>query len=444
MADFDLTFMGAVFEMAGPAKDSDQGIEIDISERRIMRLSISQYLEDCDEHDPAPTPHLRSEAAWPTAEKSSSRTQENSRGHAVQQVADVDVEKGPLVSKSAMETIATVDLKASASSNVLDENHLGKSAGKKSLFHRIWSVADRSSLNTQMRSEAVNSLFTMRHPHVVTLMGMTTAPDHSLCLVMERLDQGSLHDILCNPMMFLEIPVTFGMMRNIVQGMSYMHLAQPPIVHRLLKSSNVVVDSKFTAKISDFGIADLAGDVAFNNEKGCAFWIAPEVLSGQPYSCASDVYAFGITMYELWTRLEPYKGEDQDAVVRDVARPPPTAMRMIWKRPVLPEGHDVPAPVVDLMERCWHQDPKQRPTFREISSSLDEMEVDVVRQKPKHDFGKDQRLLEQILPPHVAALLRDGKEVPPESHPMVTLLFTDIVGFTDISSSLEPKQVEDG
>lgn len=292
---------------------------------------------------------------------------------------------------------------------------------------------------SEVESEHMKAIYAMRHPHVVAVMGVTRCPDNSVGLVIERLEQGSLYNLVHNPMIFFDNAAMFGITQNIVQGMTYMHLAQPPVIHRLLKASNVVVDSKFTAKVSDFGLADLIGDADIVSSSAAALWMAPEVLCGEACTTASDVYSFGITLYELWTRCDPYAGEEVNAVVRDVARPPPSAMRVIWKRPVLPEGHQVPQRVISLMEDCWHQDPARRPSFQAIAGTLRNIEEEVIKQNQRQ-FGQDRQLLEQILPPHVAELLREGKEVPPEKHDMVTLLFTDIVGFTDISSTLKPEQ----
>lgn len=82
---------------------------------------------------------------------------------------------------------------------------------------------------------------------------------------------------------------------------------------------------------------------------------------------------------------------------------------------------------------------------QEISSMLDSMASWLAQPGPQslpaRDYGMDRHLLEQILPRHVAQLLKEGKEVPPENHDDVTILFTDIVGFTGISSALQPGQV---
>jgi hypothetical protein len=308
-------------------------------------------------------------------------------------------------------------------------------------------AAGIAGLSSKVLSARVGQVFTLRHPHIVTLMGLTNAPDGSLCLVMEHLERGCLSDVLANPMVPLDASVQFGICRDVAAGMNYMHLAQPPVLHRMLRAANVKLDGKFTAKVSDFGLGALLGTSV--TQRGVhPLWMAPEVLRGEPATCASDVYAYGVLLYETWTRKEPYEGEDLEQVVRDVARPPPGALRVIWKRPILPEGHAVPSAIVDLMEVCWHQDPLERPSFDDIIVTLEMVECEVTEaaeaaaERERQKLGQqDRQLLEQILPPHIAGLLKEGKEVPPEQHELVTVLFTDIVGFTDISSTLQPAQV---
>lgn len=150
---------------------------------------------------------------------------------------------------------------------------------------------------------------------------------------------------------------------DIASGVSYMHMSDPAHIHGLLRASNVMLDSKNTAKVADVGMRSLLGECLA--EAGTyPLWMAPEVLRGEPCSMASDVYAFGVLLYELWARREPYKDELLEDVVCDVARTPLNAMRVIWKRPVVPEPHHIPDGIIEIMEVCWHQDPARRPSIQ--------------------------------------------------------------------------------
>lgn len=115
------------------------------------------------------------------------------------------------------------------------------------------------------------------------------------------------------------------------------------------------------------------------------------------------------------------------------------------KRPVLPES--CPQEIKTLINQCVHDDPSKRPTFEEIDETLKHMEV--LNVEPANRLSKIQMkqkdltesLLYEVFPKHVAENLRDGKKVEPETKDMVTIFFSDIVGFTTISSSLPPIKI---
>lgn len=155
--------------------------------------------------------------------------------------------------------------------------------------------------------------------------------------------------------------------RNVAAGMAYMHMTTPPLVHGLLRASNVLIDSKFTAKVVDGGMRSLLA--ACQPDMGnYPLWMAPEVLRSGECTPAGDVYSFGMLLFELWTRHEPYAGEVMEEVVRKVSEVPTNAMRVLWKRPVVSECDCVPPAIAELMELCWHQDPACRPSFKARSA----------------------------------------------------------------------------
>ena len=108
---------------------------------------------------------------------------------------------------------------------------------------------------------------------------------------------------------------------EIAYGVNYLHSYNPPILHRDLKSMNVLLDSNYQVKLADFGNTKLL-DVQMTKQKGTFQWMAPEVIKGNVYTEKSDVYSFGIIMNELATRTPPYQGVDKKEVARKVAKDP--------------------------------------------------------------------------------------------------------------------------
>ena len=150
--------------------------------------------------------------------------------------------------------------------------------------------------------------------------------------------------------------------------------------------------------------------------------MAPELLRGESHnSTASDVYSFGIILYEVYSRKDPYAGEDMEEVLRLVAD------AKVNKRPEIPQ--EMPPMIQALMTDCLVADPQQRPTFAELDQRL--LRVDETRLETNHiaRSGKRRNIsLFDIFPPDVAKSLAEGRKVEPLHRDMVTIFFSDIVG----------------
>ena len=144
-------------------------------------------------------------------------------------------------------------------------------------------------------------------------------------------------------------------------------------------------------------------------------------------SPATDVYSYGIILYEMYSRKDPYQGEDFEQVIREVTDP------AINKRPPVPK--DCPPQVASLMCDCLVADPTERPTFEELDTRLKRIAV-----KPA-ETSKTTISLFDIFPRHIAEALRDGRQVEAEHRDCVTIFFSDIVGFTSLSSTMDPRKV---
>lgn len=148
--------------------------------------------------------------------------------------------------------------------------------------------------------------------------------------------------------------------------MNFLHTQPTPIIHRDLKSLNILVNCRWTAKISDFGLSRFkatdGSQALMTSQCGTFQWMAPEVIGGQMYSEKADIYSYGINLWEIYTRKTPYAGLEplQVAMVVHTHR----------RRPTIPP--ECPQWYAKLISDCWAHDPNKRPSFKEILLRLKE------------------------------------------------------------------------
>ena len=218
-----------------------------------------------------------------------------------------------------------------------------------------------SSESVKQFLDECNILKNLHHPNILLYMGACTiGPQYFV--VTEFCDNGNLFEFLH---MMRDTKLTYNDARRIAleiaYGMNYLHGFKPPILHRDLKSMNVLLDRNCTVKLADFGNTRTF-QIQMTKQKGTFQWMAPEVIKGNTYSESSDVFSFGIIMNELVTRIPPYHGTDKKDVAKKVVNNPNY-------RPPYNEKK-VPKDWIDIMTKCWQHDEKKRPNFGEVIELL--------------------------------------------------------------------------
>lgn len=322
----------------------------------------------------------------------------------------------------------------------IKSNILGTTTGgsvSKPLAAQIFTCLDKQRQRKQEFIVEMRLLSRLRHPCITTVMGAVLSPFHDPMLVMEYMEYGSLHDLLQNETMYAGGDIILQIMRDISQGLRYLHSSKPPICHGDLKARNILIDSRFRAKVADFGLSEKKK----NGLTGTPYFMAPEYLRGRPYSPACDIYSMAIIIWEIYARKDPYEGEPLMKVLREVCDP------CINRRPPVPET--MPQKIVDTMKKCWSADPFYRPQAKDLDMIL--MDLNINEAEPvtsrdqklanKKDKKMTQDLLYDVFPRHIADALKVGRKVEPESHELVTIFFSDIVGFTSMSQRMSPMKV---
>lgn len=300
----------------------------------------------------------------------------------------------------------------------------------------------KSSEGSNSRQSFLDEMYllsSLRHPCITTIMGAVVETGETQSLVMEYMELGALYDVLRNKSIAFDGDLILPILQEISQGVRFLHGADPQVIHGDLKTKNILIDAKFRAKVADFGLSHK------NQQRGTPLWMAPELLRKECHnSSATDVYAFGVLLYEVYSRRNPYEGENVKEVLRLVAD------KSVNKRPSVPTS--CPEKVGILMNECLDADPASRPTFEEIDLKLQRFSVESVDPGEAHlsyharkelKASRTNHLLYEVFPPHVAEALRDGRKPEQEIHECVTIFFSDIVGFTSISESSTPRKVCD-
>jgi serine/threonine protein kinase len=230
----------------------------------------------------------------------------------------------------------------------------------------------------------------------------------------EYMEYGSLHDLLRNDTMYLSGEIILQICRDVAQGLRFLHQSKPPILHGDMKARNILVDARFRAKLCDFGLSNKRS----NTITGTPYWLAPEYLRGQSqYNAQCDIYSIGIILYEIYSREDPYQGEDFRDTLRKICD------RRVNKRPAVPAT--CPPKMAETMKKCWSPDPFSRPQAKDLDTTfLDYNMRDAEPIEPEEAEGRERPTgdkLYELFPKNVADQLKAGQKVEPEQHEEVTV-----------------------
>ncbi|XP_076951566.1 putative receptor-like protein kinase At1g80640 [Bidens hawaiensis] len=224
----------------------------------------------------------------------------------------------------------------------------------------------------------VDILSKVQHPNIITLLGYCVH-DETKLLVYELMQNGSLDAQLHGPSCGSNL-TWYGRMKialDTARGLEYLHEhCKPSVIHRDLKSSNILLDSRFNAKLSDFGLAVMDGANKNIKLSGTLGYVAPEYLLDGKLTDKSDVYAFGVVLLELLLRRRPVEKQ----------APSECQSLVTWAMPQLTDRSKIPSiidPVIrDTMDLkhlyqvaavavlCLQAEPSYRPLITDVLHSL--------------------------------------------------------------------------
>ncbi|XP_053271072.1 serine/threonine-protein kinase B-raf isoform X1 [Pleuronectes platessa] len=233
---------------------------------------------------------------------------------------------------------------------------------------KMLNVTAPTPQQLQAFKNEVGVLRKTRHVNILLFMGYTTKPQ--LAIVTQWCEGSSLYHHLHIIETKFEMIKLIDIARQTAQGMDYLHAKS--IIHRDLKSNNIFLHEDLTVKIGDFGLATVksrwSGSHQFEQLSGSILWMAPEVIRLQdknPYSFQSDVYAFGIVLYELMSGVLPYSNiNNRDQIIFMVGRG--------YLAPDLSKVRsNCPKAMKRLMADCLKKKREERPLFPQILASIE-------------------------------------------------------------------------
>ncbi|XP_016427708.1 guanylate cyclase 2G-like [Sinocyclocheilus rhinocerous] len=317
-----------------------------------------------------------------------------------------------------------------------------------------------------------NMVKEMKHENLVQFFGVCIEPPN-VCIVMQYCKKGSLKDVLGNSEIDLDWMFKLSFAYDIVNGMEYIHKSSLKS-HGNLRPSTCLVDSRLQIKLSGFGLWEFKHGTKHkmipleNPNYEEMYYTAPEFLREVYYpfngTQKGDVFSFAIIMRELIYNTEVGPYHDVHLEPKEIIKQLRTPMSDEPLRPTL-SADICDERLIPLLKACWSENPDHRPPFDSIrrqlrqacpeshANILDNMVSklekyanhleEVVEERTNQltaEKSRADKLLSSMLPKYIADQLMSGKPVEPKSYDMVTIFFSDIVGFTtmcSISSALE-------
>ncbi|XP_077549499.1 tyrosine-protein kinase transmembrane receptor Ror-like [Haemaphysalis longicornis] len=235
----------------------------------------------------------------------------------------------------------------------------------------IKTLKENAAMKTQQDFQREAELMSdLQHRNIVCLLGVCTK-EEPLCMLFEFMPHGDLHEFLvthsprceaATASQVLDLADFLHISRQVAAGMEY--LSAHHYVHRDLAARNCLVGEALTVKISDFGLSrDVYSSDYYRVQSKSLLpvrWMPPESILYGRFTTDSDVWSFGVVLWEVFSYgLQPYYGYANQEVI-DLVR----------ARQLLPCPEDCPPHLYALMVECWHEVPNRRPQFRELHARL--------------------------------------------------------------------------
>ena len=291
----------------------------------------------------------------------------------------------------------------------------GKPVAIKTLF-----VAALGESNAQMPASAIKMMkreatimCSLNHPNILRIRGVV--PQRGW-IVMELCEGGALDELLSDTEEALDAHTQMRICAEIATGIAYLHMRDVSIVHGDLKAGNVLLTKDRYVRICDFGMSEAKNrsktmtTASAGGSQGNALtvaWSAPELFQAESKSFATDVYALGVTFWEVFEQQSPFRFMPEAAIVNQV---------LAGQRPRL---SDTPPNVKQMIEVCWAQEHKERPSADKVAYIMQNY-AEMERMKAEAEVEESVKEVESVdvgprsTQPTTQIQFADGTRLTPE------------------------------
>ncbi|EFO96503.1 hypothetical protein CRE_24798 [Caenorhabditis remanei] len=306
----------------------------------------------------------------------------------------------------------------------------------------------------------------LEHENLNKFIGLSI--DSSLYISVTKLcSRGSLQDILSRGNFSMDYFFMFCIIRDIAEGMDYLHKSFLRL-HGNLRSATCLVNDSWQVKLAEFGLDNLLEELTPTKKR--LLWAAPEVLRGSltvsQMEPSADVFSFAIIASEILTKKEAWDLQERKEAYDEIIYMVKKGGSFPMRPDIITDVPDVNPSLIALVKDCWSEAPEDRPSADNICAQLRDLmpktksnlmdhvfnmleeytstlEVEVEERTKELTLEKKKAdiLLSRMLPKQVAERLKAGQTVEPEGFDSVTVFFSDVVKFTILAAKCSPFQV---
>ncbi|KAK1946678.1 putative serine/threonine-protein kinase drkB [Phytophthora citrophthora] len=264
------------------------------------------------------------------------------------------------------------------------EVYIGNYHGKTVAVKMLLPETKKTMSQVNAFLSEVKLMASLDHPRIVSFIGVAWDQLIDICVVSEYMAGGDLKALLTeydndgHPVGFDRVKVKIALHVSI--ALTYLHSCAPPVIHRDLKSKNILLDEALDAKVTDFGISRERIDATMTGGIGTSFWMAPEVMMGERYDDKADMFSFGVVLSELDSHVMPYalsksnSSTESSSSAKANKLPSAAILQMVAAGRLRVHFSEAgPQSMVDLGNACVSLDPNERPTAAEALYKLQQI-----------------------------------------------------------------------